>query len=393
MQTAGNTISLCMIVRNEAACLPRCLAQAGPLVDGMFITDTGSTDATIAIARAAGATVSSCAWVNDFSDARNASLAPATGDWILVLDADEVLTIPSPAAWRAWVASLPADVAGVYFDRVNHAEPGGTLAAWPDEVLRFFRNRRGFAFARSIHESVDDSIIAAGGRIVRAPWPIEHYGFLPGENYLAKSRRYEAALNKLASATPADYMLQVLLAVEYDKQERYDDEEQALTRALALSRPPHTAGVDSRLGSFYAVRRQDPARARGHFRAAAAAAEQLPTPVLRGEVYLNLSKCELVLGDHSAAWQWLERALPLLPAEPDLYRHGLQLCAASGDPRREIYFSVKLLALDENADLRYALALRYIRAGNGAMARRTAAAMLAAYPGDPRAAELLARLS
>ncbi len=78
-----------MIVKNEARCLARCLASIRSIVDEIILVDTGSTDNTVDIARTFDAKISRFEWVNDFSAARNYSLSRATGDWILVLDADE----------------------------------------------------------------------------------------------------------------------------------------------------------------------------------------------------------------------------------------------------------------------------------------------------------------
>ena len=84
-------LSLCMIVRDEEADLPTCLESVKGVVDEICIVDTGSNDRTVAIAEGYGARVEHFTWCDDFSAARNASLAMAQGDWILVLDADEIL--------------------------------------------------------------------------------------------------------------------------------------------------------------------------------------------------------------------------------------------------------------------------------------------------------------
>jgi glycosyltransferase involved in cell wall biosynthesis len=86
-------ISLCMIVKDEAQRLPRCLASAKPYVDETVVVDTGSQDETISIAKEYGAKVSSFQWCDDFAAARNYSLSLATGQWILLLDADEELVV------------------------------------------------------------------------------------------------------------------------------------------------------------------------------------------------------------------------------------------------------------------------------------------------------------
>ena len=79
-----------MIVKNEEETLPRCLVSVKPVVDEMIVVDTGSTDRTKEIARVFGAKVFDYEWADDFSGARNFSLSKAKGNWILILDADEV---------------------------------------------------------------------------------------------------------------------------------------------------------------------------------------------------------------------------------------------------------------------------------------------------------------
>ncbi len=86
-------LSLCMIVKNEKENLPRCLASAKPYVDEMIVVDTGSQDGTPEIALSYGAKVSHFEWCDDFSAARNYSISLASGDWILLLDADEELVV------------------------------------------------------------------------------------------------------------------------------------------------------------------------------------------------------------------------------------------------------------------------------------------------------------
>jgi len=93
-------LSLSMIVKNEEPFLAHCLDSVRGLVDEMVILDTGSTDGTLEIARAAGARVFQSPWRDDFSAARNASLEKATGDWILILDADEELPASEHAPLR-----------------------------------------------------------------------------------------------------------------------------------------------------------------------------------------------------------------------------------------------------------------------------------------------------
>ena len=88
-------LSLCMIVKNERNNLPRCLASIKPYVDEMIIVDTGSEDGTPEIAAEFEAKVRYFEWCDDFAAARNYAISQASGDWILMPDADEEMIIES----------------------------------------------------------------------------------------------------------------------------------------------------------------------------------------------------------------------------------------------------------------------------------------------------------
>ena len=89
LRTAGDRISVAMIVRDEEQNLRRCLESVQDLVDEIVVVDTGSVDATVEVATSFGAKVSHFTWVDDFAAARNFALAQAAHPWRLVLDADE----------------------------------------------------------------------------------------------------------------------------------------------------------------------------------------------------------------------------------------------------------------------------------------------------------------
>lgn len=86
------TISLCMIVKNEEDVLDRCLTSVEAAVDEIIIVDTGSTDNTIDIAQRHHAKLYSFKWIDDFAAARNYSFEAASMDYILWLDADDIIT-------------------------------------------------------------------------------------------------------------------------------------------------------------------------------------------------------------------------------------------------------------------------------------------------------------
>ena len=87
-------LSIGMIVKNEEKWLDRCLSAIKPILDNvdseLIITDTGSTDKTVEIAKKYTDKVLYFDWVNDFSAARNTGLEKAHGEWFMMLDADDI---------------------------------------------------------------------------------------------------------------------------------------------------------------------------------------------------------------------------------------------------------------------------------------------------------------
>lgn len=113
-------LSLCMIVKDEERNLAKCLDSVRALSPQIVIADTGSADRTVEIARQYGAYVFSFSFERvDFASARNQTLARATGRWILMLDADEVLDPASVPLVQALIGAN--ENAGYYFARRNHA--------------------------------------------------------------------------------------------------------------------------------------------------------------------------------------------------------------------------------------------------------------------------------
>jgi glycosyltransferase involved in cell wall biosynthesis len=88
------SISVCLIVRNEALLLRRCLSSVRPLAREIVVVDTGSSDGTLAIARDFGARVIEISWTS-YANARNRSIGAATCPWILVMDGDESIAARS----------------------------------------------------------------------------------------------------------------------------------------------------------------------------------------------------------------------------------------------------------------------------------------------------------
>jgi tetratricopeptide (TPR) repeat protein len=190
------TLALSMIVKNGENDLPECLASVRGIATEIIIADTGSTDTSVAIAQRFGAKVFPINWENDFSKARNLSLAQVTADWVLMLDADERLDpiavelLPTLLADRAaagyqviirnYVMSLQTKI----WDRAalpnDHAYPPAHEAvAYVDhENVRLFRRDPEIFFTGRVHETVGWQILSHQRTIASSSLKIHHMGML-----------------------------------------------------------------------------------------------------------------------------------------------------------------------------------------------------------------------
>jgi tetratricopeptide (TPR) repeat protein len=144
-------LTVCLITKNEEQFLGRCLQSIQGLACQIVVVDTGSTDATVEIARNFKAEVYHLAWDDDFSAARNAALEHATGDWVLSLDADEEL---SPEHRQTILQELQA--AGVMGYRLPIINEGRETEGC-SYVPRLFRNAPGLFYVGRVHEQVFSS--------------------------------------------------------------------------------------------------------------------------------------------------------------------------------------------------------------------------------------------
>jgi len=226
-------LSLCMIVKNEESTLPRCLDSVSRLATEVVIADTGSTDRTLAVAANYGAKVSRFDFtVVDFAAARNHTLARARGRWILVLDADECL---HPASVPLIHEAVDREEnAGYYFERVNHQLNSGATSV--DYVVRLFPNRPAYRYRGRVHETIDDSILAGGGRLLRTGIRIDHDFSTDSETRRQRNHWYIGILNEEIAADPGDHSRLVFLGAEYHQLGMFDKAAEIAER-LATVRP------------------------------------------------------------------------------------------------------------------------------------------------------------
>jgi GT2 family glycosyltransferase/tetratricopeptide (TPR) repeat protein/glycosyltransferase involved in cell wall biosynthesis len=149
------SLSVCLIVKNEEKFLGQCLESVRGLASQIVLVDTGSTDRTVEIAKQHRAEVYHTAWTDDFSAARNTALEHATGDWVLMLDADEELPADQHGKLRDDLKQT--DAVALRLPLVNRGEKGQGYSYVP----RLFRNLPGAYYYGRIHEQIFPSLIAA----------------------------------------------------------------------------------------------------------------------------------------------------------------------------------------------------------------------------------------
>ena len=263
-----------MIVRNEAQHLPALLDRMREGADEMVVVDTGSTDGTVAVAEAHGARVFSFEWCDDFSAARNFAIDQCQHEWILALDADEMLSHEDVRKLRGLVKG-EANVACVFetrnytdvsentgWVRLGEDDPDarGFTGYFPSRKVRLFPNVGGVRFRGPVHELVEPSLRELGIGIEEADVIVHHYGKEADAARMAEKRElYRRLAEKKLQDAPED----VRALLEAGRQALEDGEpnmaEERLKAASLLE--PKSADVRYWLGlAYHHQRKLGPAR-------------------------------------------------------------------------------------------------------------------------------------
>ena len=263
MSGPAPSLSLCMIVRNEQSVLSGCLDSVRGLAEEIVIVDTGSSDATSQVAAAHGARILTFDFaVADFAAARNHALANATGRWILALDADERLDRDSAPLVRELIAR--DENAGYYLERLN-LQPDAK-ASTTDYVVRLFPNLPAYRYRGRVHETVDASILAGGGRLLRTGVRIHHDFASDPEARRRRNLWYIGILNEELAANPKDDSRLDFLAAEYHQLGMFDKAVEVTERIVCVRPLDPQAHVHA--GIYHLIYSADPQRARADFLAA-----------------------------------------------------------------------------------------------------------------------------
>lgn len=182
------TLSVVLITLNEAANLPRTLASIG-WADEIIVVDSGSTDDTEKIARAAGAQFFSEPW-RGFAAQKNAAIDHARSEWVLSLDADEELSPALQAEIQRLLEQADTIFSAYRIPRLNHflGQPLHYGGYWPDPKLRLFRKGAASFRVRAVHETMESD--GPAGQLKN---PLIHHCYATLEEYVEHMNRYSSA--------------------------------------------------------------------------------------------------------------------------------------------------------------------------------------------------------
>jgi glycosyltransferase involved in cell wall biosynthesis len=191
------SLSVCLLTRNEEKNIVRVLRSVAGVADQVIVADTGSTDATVRLARELGAVVHPFTWTDDFAAGRNFALRQAAGDWILWLNPDEELLPDSQEQVRACMAQ--DDAFGFAVIVQEHVKADQPDAFTEVTQVRLFRRREDVRFLGRVHPHFAPPLAELARRENRRLYPspirVRHHAYL---SQLSKAKlRWAARLLEL----------------------------------------------------------------------------------------------------------------------------------------------------------------------------------------------------
>jgi tetratricopeptide (TPR) repeat protein len=280
-------LSVCMMVKNEEKMLPRCLDSVKDIMDELIVVDTGSTDKTVEIAESYGARVYHHPWQNDFSYHRNQSIGYATGDWFLIIDADEELKeiSVSPEEFRSRFKLLPENVTALVVTCHEKNQQGRIVYTW--DSVRFFRSGVGIYFKGAVHNRAKYP-----GNCAPTDLELYHYGYhLDEKSMIEKEKRQRAMLTQELERNPEGHR-----ALYYMSQ-------------MHLSYKRWQEGIDTALKCLDVLPIEDPSKLEFY-----------------GHLYYSCGLASIMLNKPDDARAWFEKGIELTPEHIDLY-HGMSRLA------------------------------------------------------------------
>ncbi|MFA4947282.1 MAG: tetratricopeptide repeat protein [Candidatus Krumholzibacteriia bacterium] len=364
------SISVCMIARDEEEHIAEALTSVKDLADEMIVVDTGSKDATLLEARRLGAKVYEIPWNNDFSEARNFALSKAMREWILVLDADERVSLDDHEKIRALVRE--EESAAFMFEQRTYTNvscgPGlrmqfdqdeaskGCAALFSDRQIRLFRGGADVRYACEIHENVEESLMLADIPVRESGLVIHHYGRMAqSDRAYRKAAAWCALAREGVGACPGASMYLYEMAVQLLELGRVDG---------ALAHAETALDLDPQHWEFWNIAGLAHLRSGGKEKAISCFRDGLRAAgEAHAELSNNMGVALMENGESAEALLHFERALELDGNNADVLRNAASACALVGELDRGLEYVARSLSKDPfaahshaiHADIRYRL--------------------------------------
>lgn len=232
LEPGENTVSLCMIVKNEERNLRGALSSVKPFVQEMIIVDTGSIDKTKEIAKEFTDKIYDFEWCDNYSAARNFALSKATNKWILFLDGDELIPPETLKHFHEIIKSKELTAILVPVKNIVIPTKEKPVNYHYSETYRLFRNRTEIKFNGCVHEDIAESLERLGKiekvGVMRSTQFITNLGFLIKQGDLKSKHDYygklllkEINLNPTSFKPYYEYAVYLLDKGQLDEAERY----------------------------------------------------------------------------------------------------------------------------------------------------------------------------
>ncbi|MBV6621432.1 MAG: tetratricopeptide repeat protein [Rivularia sp. (in: Bacteria)] len=336
-----------MIVKDEESTLSKCLSSAKKFVNEIVILDTGSTDKTVKIAQGYGAKIHHFEWCNDFSAARNEALKHVTGDWILVLDADETLAPEIIPTIKEAIEREEYLLINLVREEIGAGQSPYSM------VSRLFRKHPDIKFSRPYHALIDDSVSEI---LEKEPdWQIGyiqgiailHSGYQQSQiSNKNKLERAKAAMEEFFAKNPDDAYICSKLGALYIDLGKITESIQLLSKGVSVESENSEILYELyyHLGIAYS-RLKNYQQAIAHYQAAT----KLPIyPILKLGAYNNLGSLLKEKGDLNGAKKAYETTLKIDPSFVNGYYNLGMTYKAMGLFKDAIAAYVKAIDLNPN---------------------------------------------
>jgi len=330
------TISCCMITRDEESFIPDAIRSVKELADEVVVVDTGSVDGTVEVAKKLGAKVFSFKWKNDFSSARNYAISKATKDWILILDADEVLDEDAIDKIKKLVTGI--DEAGFLFDQWTYTNASttfgwkpvsekkemarGALGYFCNQQVRLFPNRTYIRYEGEVHENVEKSLQVHGIPIFKTDIVVHHYGRIKeSDRIFRKSLLYLELGRKKLQAEPSNVKFIYEVATQLLDLGRVDDAIKHAKEGLEVD--PENWELLNILGLAY-LRIGMKEEAQDCFKRALKKAPEMP------DLYNNMGVALMEMEESGEALSYFKKGLEFSPENANLLRNAASASLHTG---------------------------------------------------------------